>query len=158
MFWTLFLLLPSCERELLLCGVTWASWYESFYCQRYFNISPINRKKKKKAHKQISEINPRVWKGTCFQPSVTTSPMGTRGSHHSFVKAVSQVQLAMPEWMLPHTLAFLGSLRPFYIPTYPLHFWRILFPSQCEILVITKSRCPLLALAAAEASLCLIRL
>ena len=47
-FWTLFLLLPSCERELLLCGVTRASWYESFYCQRYLNISPINRKKKKK--------------------------------------------------------------------------------------------------------------
>ena len=110
-FWTLFLLLPSCERELLLCGVTRASWYESFYCQRYLNISPINRKKKK-AHKQISETNPCVWKGTCFQPSVTTSPAGTRGSHHSFVKAVSQVQPAMPEWMLPHRKGIWAQPQP----------------------------------------------
>lgn len=64
-------------------------------------MSPTNRKKKKST--QTNKQNkPRVWKGTRFQPSVTTSPMGTSRSHHSFVKAVSQVQLAMPEWMLPH--------------------------------------------------------
>ena len=61
-------------------------------------------------------------------------------------------------WTIRTCVVDFGYPHPFYIPTYPLHFWRNLFPSQCEILVISKSKCPLLAPAAAEASLYLIGL